>query len=73
MFQPSRGHLQNDIWNITLYNKRPYEIMLDKTIKETYLIDTVISTSHDLYRNSRNVQIYKKLKQEYGNWTWPIE
>jgi hypothetical protein len=43
MFRPSRGHLQTDIWNTALYNKRPYEIMLDKTIKETYLIDIVIS------------------------------
>ena len=40
----------------TVHNKRPDTFMLEKTIKETYLIDT--TTRHSLYRT-----IIKKLQK----------
>jgi hypothetical protein len=35
--------------DLTLQNKRPDRILLDRTIKEAYLIDVAIPKSHSLY------------------------
>lgn len=49
-----------------IHNNRPDVVIFDKTIKETYLIDTTVLNSHNLHSTvTEKLQKHTEVKQEH--------